>query len=323
MKIYFAYRSGYIPNNRHLKVFEAASVLDWFRENWDALAGENLNTVRDFLGVRPYGLPFYDYQTQKPVAPPESLKGLKSKIRSFAYTNEVKVAKDCVKVFTDDDEIELAWFVFDEDYAAKNMDRIAVWLRDSLPLDFGDEPAAEKLKSRSIRPKGGGAGTTYILSSVIYDSSNLDDLEGPSRIEGVAVPGLLDYFRENDPVTGQNMGFYALDEIRFIQQLCRIFPDFDQRRIFETLAKYPFSEIFDFIKRKEITEMTREDLEKYEIRETAAAKASVVSSPHLVEITVPTCGVFFNYTVIFDDYWLAENPTVGKSLAAFCSRWSI
>lgn len=318
MKIYFAYRSGYLPNNRYFKTFEADSIFDWFLKNWATLSDETEGAVKNLLGVRPYGFPVSDYQTEKPVPAPRDLEDLKEKIESFVYSNEVIVSENCVQVFTDDDEIELAWYVFDEKFAAENPGKVSVWFNDVLPTKIADELSAENLKGKTIIPKAAGQGSTYYLSSSIYDSSHIEDLEGSYRFEGVSLPELAEYLRKSSSLDVGEDSLYGLDEIRLLQMFAKLFSDKSQKEIFEEINLHSFNGLLYQFKFEEISP---EMLEKIKIRE-ANSKHTLNYSEHLIEIS-NEIGEFYNYTILFDDYWLKENADLGKSLAAFCSDWKI
>lgn len=216
MKIYFAYRSGYIPNNRHFRVFEADSIFDWFLKNWASLSDETDGAVTNLLGIRPYGFPISDYETEKPVPSPTDLEDLKAKIESFIYSNEVIVSESCVQVFTDDDEIELAWYLFDEKFAAENPDKVSIWFYDVLPTNFASEISPAMLEGKTVDPKAIGRSNTYYMSSSIYDSSHIEDLQGVYRFEGLRLPELTEYLRKNDSINVENDDLYGSDEIRLL-----------------------------------------------------------------------------------------------------------
>ncbi len=321
MKIYFAYRSGYIYNNRHVRTFEAASVLDWFVGNWELLCSQEAKAIENFLGAHPYGLPVTNYQEQKSVEAPRNLRDLKDKLENFVYSNQVLVKKNCVQVFTDDDEIELAWYVFDEIYAAQNPENLSLWLYDDLPTEFVAEPDTEILPAKIVPLHGAARGHTYYLSSMIYDSSHLSDLEGAYLIEGVSVPDLVDFLRTHELATTTNRLSYGLHEIRFLQQLCKILPNSDQEQIFNELARFPSTSL-DEIPNEEIANLTPEQIKASQMTDSATHLSQANLSEHFVELW--SCnGDFFSYLVIFDDFWLHKNRDLGRSLNRFCKTWKI
>lgn len=326
MKITFAYRSGYVPNNRHLREFEAESVLSWFVQNWPVLsapsnseqASEALQTL---LGVRPYGLPVSDHDDETPVAAPRSLKELTEKLEAFTYNNEVLVSKHCAQVLTDDDEIELAWYVFDEEYAQQNAAKISIWQHPDLPLQFGDASHQEALKSKKVLPAGTERGQLYWMSSAIHDSMNLEDLEGAYRFEGVRLPELLDYLRDSATISARGDEGYGLADLRLVQRLCKLFPAHDQQQIFEELANCQTVKL-DAVASEDIAGLSLEEVRQMQASGATPDSARVVCGEHLVEVITQDSEVH-DYLVLFDDLWLAANPELGQSLIRFCSTWKI
>jgi len=247
MKIYFTYRSAYIPNSRHVKVFEGNSVLSWFQQNWDLLSGEN-DEDKKLLGTYVYGFPISNYKDGLKVPAPETISELKDKISKYVYSNEVLADEHCLQVFTDDDEIQLVWQVFDEDFAKANMDKVSLWLAEDLPTDFAPVPN-EKIKGKAtkIKPKANKSGTTYFLLANIYDSDNLADA-GAYKIEGLRIPDLPEYFRTTVMKCQWEEELYHT-ALQFIQRLFQLFPD--PSSAYQAIAKYPISEAIECLDNSE------------------------------------------------------------------------
>ncbi len=306
MKIHFTYRSGYVPNNRYSKTFEANSVLDWFVQNWDKLTDED--EYKTLLGTSVYGFPFSDYKSENPIAPPRNLKELKEKIESHVYSNEVFVKQDCVQVHTDDDEIELAWHVFDEKYAEANREKTKLWFLDNLPAAFGKTPYTEKIKGTSSKAKGDENARTYYLSTCIYDSCNFDSLSTAHIFKGVSLPNLVGFLRGNQTAT-TGKETTADYEIEFIQNLARKYPSLSPEEFFGALTRY------------NLADPPSED--EISLPDDAPNEKSALRySEHLIEMMIEKSG-FYDYIVLFDDYWLNENTELGLSLVHFHKDWKV
>jgi hypothetical protein len=251
MKIYFAFRSGYEKTTRHTKVFEANSVLDWFQSNWDTFQGEYM-CEKEVLGVHVYGFPIEDDDLDygQKIPAPKSLSKLKADIETFIYSNEVKVHANCVQILTDDDEIELSWYVFDEIYAEKHPEKIAIWTQEYLPQTYGSVGKLLGNKCIEIVPKGNGKGCIYYGSSSCYDSGNLDGLEGLYKINNVRVDTFLQYLR-NNPIPIQTKGEeeedFGLYELSFIKYVAQQLPNASFNEILEYLGRVPMTEFNDDI----------------------------------------------------------------------------
>lgn len=193
--IYFAFRSAELPNQRHIKAFDADNVLDFFVKHWQALSCHE--GVKQLLGVYVYGFPIADYQSFDPVGIPKDFAQLVSIIERYVYCNEVIGDNDCLQVLTDDDEIELAWYVFSDDYKNANLDKVALWFYEDLPValpkdeqdnhQFDNEWLDDIATIDIIENK---QKYTYLMACTIYDSSNL---------EGITVKALAGVHYQNCP----------------------------------------------------------------------------------------------------------------------------
>jgi len=307
MKIYFAYRSAYIPNLRHVKVFEGNSILSWFQENWSLLADEN----QDLLGTYVYGFASFD---ESKMLSPQNISDLKDKISKYVYSNEVLADEHCLQVFTDDDEIGLVWQVFDEEFARANMDMVSLWLNESLPVDFALVPNKKiKGKATKISPKGSKSGTTYFLFANIYDGDNLAD-GGAYKIEGLRLSDLPEYFRTTIMKCKSEEIYYT--ELQFVQRLFQLL--LDSSSVYEALAKYSIPEALDYLNDlgMEVTDFTMDVLSNAGLRNTPE-KSIVNTSEHLVEISVNSLDIFYNYIIIFDDLWMSKHSSLAKSMIHF------
>jgi hypothetical protein len=328
MKIYFAYRDGYRSNHRHLRAFEAASVRDWFVQNWPKLCDED--AVEDFLGAYPYGFPINDLDGSE-VAAPRTLKELRHKLEHHVYCEKVLTSKHCVQVLTDDDEIDLAWYVFDEEYAAANADKLSLWFHPELPTEYSAEPYRGDFNSHKIplgtTESGAQEVSTYFMATTIGGGGHLSDGQpGAAHIEGVAVPGLLDFLRRSDAIGASDDAPDGAYEVRIVQQLCKLFPDADQEQVFTELAEAGASQLGDG------GDEGSSPLTLTQVREAQARGRGgnpenpdaprVCSSEHLIEVCA-YYGNHFDYLVIFDSYWLNAHRDLASSLAHFCSTWRI
>lgn len=322
MKIYFIYRSAYIPNSRHTKAFEANTVLDWFKNNWQQLNDDE--GYSGLLGIsHVYGFPFSDYKDGQPISEPSSLTDLRDKIEKYVYSNEVHTQEHCVEVHTDDDEIELMWAVFDEIYLNENKDKVSVWFNDELPVSFSDTLFNGEVDSEKVSPEGKeGSCRTYYLSSSIYDSGNFEDLYKPHVLTGVSLPGLLDYFRNSNDIntSEDDESYYRKTEIAYLQQLCKLYPDKDLKDIITTFSKINFTEINDNFDEENMDKVTVEFLEEKE--KTSEGKSIARVSSHLIEVMIHW-SEFYDYVVIFDDYWANTHPELARSLFRFHETWEV
>lgn len=211
MAVYFVYRSHYdLPSGKHLRRFDDATVLDWFSDRWDYLVhgdgkpDESARArLRDLLGCHVYGLgSLFEAAAEEDVPAPESDEQLDACLHTHLYSEgPILYEPHCLTVQTDDDELEMAYYFFDDDYLRRHRARAAYLLHEDWRLPSGHAGGHFRPRRQPIdlSPAGTGEGATYLVFNAYYDSSNLSDLEGGHRIEGVRLPDLARYLAQNSP----------------------------------------------------------------------------------------------------------------------------
>lgn len=327
MKVYFAFRSGYERTTRYTKVFEAKSVLDWFQSNWDMFQGEYL-CEKEILGVHVYGFPIEDsdLDSGQKIPAPKSLTKLKLDIETYIYSNEVKVNTNCVQICTDDDEIELSWYVFDEIYAEKFPEKVAIWTQEYLPQTYGNVGKLLANRCIEIVPKGNGKGCIYYGSASCYDSGNIDSLEGLYKINNVRLDTFLNYLRNSQiRVKNEDDGDMGLYELSFIKFVAQQLPNANFNDILEYLGKVPMTEFNEDIDFDNFEKYTLNDILAIEKSEDSLPDSSFIRiSEHMCEWNTATYdNEFHNYFVLFDDLWVEKNEIYAKNLARFTKTWEL
>jgi uncharacterized protein (TIGR02996 family) len=208
MSMYFVYRSHYdIPSGNHVKWFEDASVLDWFRNHWQGIADGKAahQHVEKLLGCSVYGFgTLFGAIAEHSLDAPKSAARLRELLEEHLYVEgEILFKPHLIQVLTNDDELEMAYYFFDDQFLAKHGGKAAFLLNEGwkLPGGHGNEGYRSAVSTTKLMPKGAGQGTTYLAFLAYYDSGNLSDLdvEGGSRLEGVRVPDLARYLARSEP----------------------------------------------------------------------------------------------------------------------------
>jgi uncharacterized protein (TIGR02996 family) len=108
-----------------------------------------------------------------------------------------------ITVQTDDDELMVAYYIFDDHYIAEYPARAPFLLHEGwqLPGGHADRPFRPKEPTQAETPAGKGAGATYWTCEAWEDSCNLEDLGPARRIDGVRVPDLALYLARPTPST--------------------------------------------------------------------------------------------------------------------------
>lgn len=323
MKIYLVYRTAYIPNSRYIKSFEADSLLAWFQENWEAFYKDENDTYVRILGIKIYGFPIWKREDDKDFpTKPNDLEDLKTKIDRYIYSNEVIAQEDCLQVYTDDDEIELAWAVFTEKYQQENWDKVSLWFHQELPTRFG-EKGKDLPTNYQVLPSAKEKGTVYFLSCPIYDGGNLSDLEGACKIEGLRLPELLDYLQTHEITFQPEESYTYSNELKFIQHLVKESKANSFKEVLELASTLPITEI-----EEEDKSLSLEKLLKLKLR-NAPEKSILKTSEHFYEVCINGMSlddfIDYNYWVFFDDLWIEANESLAKSLINFASNelWKV
>jgi uncharacterized protein (TIGR02996 family) len=198
MAVYFVYRSHYgDPAGKRLARFDDESVLAWFRNHWG-----DRGQLDALLGFHVYGLDtVFNHGPDEERPPPETDEQLERYLREDLYSEgPVLYQPHLLTVQTEDDELQVCYYVFDDHYLAEHGRLAAYLLNDgwSLPGDHAEagdwKPAEPTEPYPSLAGKGQGA--VYLVFNFYEDSYNLSPT---GRIDGVRLPDLARYLCEEDP----------------------------------------------------------------------------------------------------------------------------
>ena len=185
MSVHFVYRSHYDnPGAFHVKVFPQDTVLEWFRSIWRGIARAESRPLpayqfaEELIGrhVCTFGSLFENIH-EHGWPPPKTMTAAAKHFEEALYTNEMKFGQHYLQLLTDDDEMEMAVYIFDDHYVAKNPHRTAFLMCEDCRLPDG--AAEEMFKLRGV-PKAAklvrGVGLTYFVHFATYDGCGLDDV---------------------------------------------------------------------------------------------------------------------------------------------------
>lgn len=213
MAVYVVYRSHYCPACKQVKRFDDTSVLDWFRNHWAKLAGADdpYRELRDLLGFYVYGFAsLFERAGEDGLPAPASDAELSEYLQEFLYSEgPILYEPHLLTVQTDDDELQVAYYLFDDDYLSHYPARAAYLVHEGwqLPGGHADNASFEPAEPTDNRgPHGSGEGDTYIVMECYLDSCNFEDLGSASRIRGVRLLDLGRYLARTAP--GEGWGDY-------------------------------------------------------------------------------------------------------------------
>src|SRR6266542_3411355 len=161
MAVYFVYRSHYEgPALKHLKRFSDATVLDWFRNRWTGIADRqeaNAWVTRE-MGCRVYGFgSLFDAIAEHDLPVPRTPRQLQDTLEQHLYAEgEILCTPHAIQVLTDDDELQMAYYFFDDHFLARHGDRAAFLLHEGwrLPAGQTDSTFRAGTATTALRPRG-------------------------------------------------------------------------------------------------------------------------------------------------------------------------
>jgi hypothetical protein len=342
MSVYFVYRSHYEgPSGKHVRRLEADSVLGWFQAVWERAkqAEDASEWVKTEIGADVYGFAsIFEAARDESLPPPPSDRKLKSYLEKHLYVEgEIRCKPHVLQVLTDDDEIELAYYIFDDHYLGEHPGRAAYLLHEDwqLPITGGEAPYQPGVAARPVQPPGAGEGETYLAFLAFYDSGGLTDLDefgGPCRIEGVRVPELAEYLRGATP--GEEWPF----ELKLLRSQIRPDDSIEVRleAALGRVARLPVLGLSESDLGARLglgaIEQARTGVEDVVkslrgVPDHDASKSLVGTSDRLIQLCLHIGNWFgndvFHQWLLFDDLWAGGHPDLADGILRYAKRWDV
>lgn len=332
--VHFVYRSHYEgPLGKLVRRLPDATVLDWFRRGWDC--DDPKSWVEAELGADVYGLSSIFVAAQQHGLPrPTVTSELQELLAEHLYVegDSLRLDEHSLRVRTDDDEVELAYFFLADGLAESAPDRLAYLFRSwPLPVHVGhagpfvgdaglfvcDVPVT------AVTPAGTGATTTYAVFLTFYDGESLACSE-PLEFSGVGLPELAEHLRTVDPDGGDEwppelLVLRALsapgeDSLAPALERCNRWPGFN-------LDAEPWPDLPDDHDAAHRRAMKK--LAKARYVDGRRPEASLLElDDHLAQMAMH-CGQSFGYQqwFLFDTVWAAAHPHLARSLLRYAGHW--
>jgi uncharacterized protein (TIGR02996 family) len=198
MSVYFTYRRHNLgPSGKYTKRFDEDTVFDWFRNNWRYVP-EDSNWEEETFGCpHIYGLDsLFSAIGEHSLPPPDNSVELTRYLRRHLYVEGQMLTSlpHCLQVLTNDDELDLAYYFYDDYYLKIYSWQAAYLLHDDwkLPANWGGGGFRATEPTTLLKPEGRGEGTTYLALSTCWEGGNLSspDPMQAFRIKGVRLPEL-------------------------------------------------------------------------------------------------------------------------------------
>jgi hypothetical protein len=342
MNVYFVGRSFYEgPSGLGVSRVQAGGVLGCFRDRWPPRPGDP-NVGALFLQH------VLSQAAENGLGEPRTMAELAAHVGESVYDPEVVVSEHALQVLTDNDDIELATYVFDDAFrAAAAPSHTAFLLHPGWRLPGGEGPAgfAPEVDAAPLLPAGGEEGATWVVLLQAEDSSCLREMRAPMRIDGVRLPGLCQHLTGVEPLPGEPGGMDWPWELRLLRTqaagpgglggaLGRT-NALDVRRV-QRLG-YPHHEGLEGdlgSACRELAGRLRQVEEKARARPLVApadpSRSCVQAEEHVAQLCLNVTGpghrfhpeAYFRW-LFFDDLWAAARPELANGILRFADRWDV
>ncbi|MEN3608473.1 hypothetical protein AAH979_02920 [Plantactinospora sp. ZYX-F-223] len=242
----------------------------------------------------------------------------------------LRVTEHSVRAYTDDDEVELAYFFLDDEVPAAAPDRLA-YLFQSWPLPaevtVPDAAFVPAVPVRPAMPPAAGAGASYAALLTFYDGASIATTP-PQVFPGVRLPGLAARLRdglvapgEPDPDWPPELQVLAAllepadESIEPALRRANEWPGF-YRTIWKPWPDLPGG---------------ADDPDPVAARRAALPpggadrhpdRSLLLVSAHLAQLAIHTDEVFgFQQWFFFDDLWAGSHPHLAQSMLRYASHW--
>lgn len=350
MGVYFALRTHYdYPTGKYLRYFpEDDSVLEWFQRHWQGRSDEDSAKPGygyEILGCSVYGFDsLFEAIAEHELTPPKTMRQLSALLNEHLYVEgEILTSANALQVLTDDDELELAYYFFDDHFIVKHPEKAAYLLHDNWELPSSTEAVSSRLPSLPIGVKtlpnsGKGAGAVYTIFLSFYDSSNLSDLDGTYRIPGIRLTDLMNYLRGCVPNEDWVVDLQLLRaltavpqgaEKKELQDVLTEASTIPVPSVSETLYKLKFgkgSPAEDRAKMvKALAKIDTDYARKF------GKEPLLQMDEHIAQLSFHTStwytasgdvSLYYRW-ILFDDVWFRAHPALGHSILRFGTRWDV
>jgi hypothetical protein len=320
----FVYRSHYEgPLSRLVRELPDRTVLGWFQRGWN---GGDVETWLDReLGVDVYGLSsIFEAAAELPV--PRSWEELRDQLQDHLYVegdeSHIQMDEHSLRVLTDDDEVQLAYFFFDDHAIAASADRLAFLLHDAWPLPSEVASGGPFAPSVPVVPAlaSDRPGMTYAVLLTHYDGHSIATVR-PRSFPGVRLPGLSAVLHATPSAVAEAWP----PELQLLRALveageasiepalrrCNEWPGFN-------LNVDPWPPVGDvddpLAARRSLLPSIADDRHP--------ARSLLRVDDHLAQLAMH-CNDFdgFQQWFLFDDVWAGSNPDLAQSLLRYASHW--
>lgn len=367
--VYFVCRSEYEnPLGFRRVEFPHETILEWFQDFWVSSEDKMPESCLEWFGfdLRLYGInSLWERMAACPGGAPKSTRKLNEFIQSEPDYSEgvIAIAPNAVQALTNDDEIEVVWYLFDHAYLEKHPERAAFLMRDELilPENSNENGKAIRLPGYGFGKRTKGQGSTSCAFICGEDSANITEGIGVWEAKGVKLPDFACWLANQEvPISHESWGTYpqwpdALILLRayaVVSDEQPLLADILQRMEREktqpmALASVPsLSSARSALKdpalligdrKKCLCDFARffkfreAEFAKYHRRRSPRTLENIFRltefqfSDHVIRLNFVTSGYtnFVTSWIFFDSDWAAAHPDLAKSTTRYAARWDL
>ncbi|WP_326557225.1 hypothetical protein [Micromonospora sp. NBC_01796] len=202
------------PFGKRVVTVPDATALDWFRRGWDR--DDAYDWIGRELGGDVYGLnSIFEEARERNLPRPETVDELRELLNEHLWVEGddegtfIRLGEHALRVRTDDDEVDLAYYFIDNEAAASSPDRLTYLLHDTWPLPTSaaapDTVFSHDVPVRTVqraRPEPDSVFSVHLP----WDSPDMDrnlDLAGAIVFPGLTLTDLAAHLRGVDEPDAQ------------------------------------------------------------------------------------------------------------------------
>jgi hypothetical protein len=316
------------PFSKRVVTVPDATVLDWFRRGWEH--DDPRGWLDSELGGPVYGLESIFEEVQERRLPrPESVDELRGLLDEHLWVEGddegtfIRLGEHSLRVRTDDDEVDLAYYFVDDEAVAASPDRLAFLLHDTWPLPVGaagpDAVFSHGAPVRTLRLAPSGPESVFSVRlcwDLPGNATNLD-LPGALAFPGLTLPDLAAQLRDvDDP---------GVDRWPHDARLLRALVGPGEQDIGPALGRYAGLPGYD-PSPAGTDRVAAHDAIHREILEMLPpeppAESLIRLAPHIAQVARYIDDFFgFDQWFLFDTRWAAAHPDLARSLLRYAAHW--
>jgi hypothetical protein len=327
--MYFVCRWRYeSPFSKRVVAVPEITVLDWFRRGWDHSDVDPYEWVDRELGGNVYGLDsIFDRARKRNLPRPDTIDDLRGLLHEHLYVEAddkadyIRLDGYALRVRTDDDEVDLAYYFIDDEVVAALPDRLAFLVHDTWPLPSDAAPPGVRFSHsvpvRTVPLASTGPESVFSvrLGWDAPDTSRNLDLAGAVAFPGLTLRDLASHLSKADTAEADSWPH----EARLLRALIAAGED-DLGPALQRYARLP-----GYKPSPTGTSHTAEqDGSRPQLPQPEAANTTslIHLDTHIAQVA-RHIDDFFGYDqwFLFDTRWAAAHPDLARSLLRYAAHW--